>query len=115
MRLSCRLIPSDRTNIDEVFAQVKSIDGVHLINESPDYRPYFISPIKPRAIELPGVDRDTVDARKRFAKSSKRFASSTPSINTASSGNSKKDIPTSEPHEGPPANWPRGLDRQPAI
>ena len=46
------------TNIDEVFAHVKSIAGVHLINESPEYRPYFISPITSRAIELPGADRD---------------------------------------------------------
>jgi len=36
------------TNIDEVFAHVKSVDGVHLINDSPEYRPFFISPISSR-------------------------------------------------------------------
>jgi methylmalonyl-CoA/ethylmalonyl-CoA epimerase len=56
------------TNIDEVFAHVKSIDGVHLINESPEYRPYLISPIKPRAIELPDADRDTVDAKEKICE-----------------------------------------------
>ena len=56
------------TNIDEVFAHVKSIAGVHLINESPEYRPYFISPIKPRAIELPDTGRDTAEAREAICE-----------------------------------------------
>jgi methylmalonyl-CoA/ethylmalonyl-CoA epimerase len=55
------------TKIDEVFAHVKSIAGVHLINESPEYRPYFISPITPRAIELPGADRDTAEAKEKIS------------------------------------------------
>jgi methylmalonyl-CoA/ethylmalonyl-CoA epimerase len=56
------------TNIDEVFAHVKSIAGVHLINESPEYRPYFISPIKPRAIELPDPGRDTEEAKEAICE-----------------------------------------------
>ncbi len=56
------------TNIDEVFAHVKSLDGVHLINDSPEYRPFFISPIKPRAIELPGADRDTAGAKEAICE-----------------------------------------------
>ena len=56
------------TNIDEVFAHVKSIDGVHLINESPEYRPYFISPIRPRAIELPGADGSATDAKEAICE-----------------------------------------------
>lgn len=60
------------TKIDEVFAHVKSVDGVHLINESPEYRPYFISPINPRAIELPGADRDTVEAKEEICDIVKR-------------------------------------------
>jgi catechol 2,3-dioxygenase-like lactoylglutathione lyase family enzyme len=56
------------TNIDEVFAHVKSLDGVHLINESPEYRPVFISPIKPSAIELPGADRDTPGAKEAICE-----------------------------------------------
>jgi methylmalonyl-CoA/ethylmalonyl-CoA epimerase len=56
------------TNIDEVFAHVKSIAGVHLINESPEYRPYFISPIKPRAIELPGAGPDRTDAKEAICE-----------------------------------------------
>ena len=56
------------TNIDEVFAHVKSIAGVHLINESPEYRPYFISPIKPRAIELPGASPDTTEAKEAICE-----------------------------------------------
>ena len=56
------------TNIDEVFAHVKSIDGVHLINESPEYRPYLISPIKPRAIELPAADGDTAGAKEAICE-----------------------------------------------
>ena len=56
------------TNIDEVFAHVKSIAGVHLINESPEYRPYFISPIKPRAIELPEADQDTAEAKEAICE-----------------------------------------------
>ena len=56
------------TNIDEVFAHVKSIAGVHLINESPEYRPYFISPIKPRAIELPEADQGTAEAKEAICE-----------------------------------------------
>jgi methylmalonyl-CoA/ethylmalonyl-CoA epimerase len=56
------------TNIDEVFAHVKSITGVHLINESPEYRPYFISPIKPRAIELPEASRATDEAKEAICE-----------------------------------------------
>jgi methylmalonyl-CoA/ethylmalonyl-CoA epimerase len=56
------------TNIDEVFAHVKSIAGVHLINESPEYRPYFISPIKPRAIELPRISRETAEAKEAICE-----------------------------------------------
>ena len=56
------------TNIDEVFAHVKSLDGVHLINDSPEYRPFFISPIKPRAIELPGTDPDTAVAKEAICE-----------------------------------------------
>ena len=56
------------TNIDEVFAHVKSLAGVHLINESPEYRPYFISPIRPRAIELPGADGDTTGAKEAICE-----------------------------------------------
>jgi catechol 2,3-dioxygenase-like lactoylglutathione lyase family enzyme len=56
------------TNIDEVLAHVKSIAGVHLINESPEYRPYFISPIKPRAIELPDADQDTAEAKEAICE-----------------------------------------------
>jgi methylmalonyl-CoA/ethylmalonyl-CoA epimerase len=56
------------TNIDEVFAHVKSIAGVHLINESPEYRPYFISPIRPRAIELPDVGQDTADVKEAICE-----------------------------------------------
>jgi methylmalonyl-CoA/ethylmalonyl-CoA epimerase len=56
------------TNIDEVFAHVKSVHGVHLINDSPEYRPYFISPINPSAIELPGADRDTAEAKEEISK-----------------------------------------------
>jgi methylmalonyl-CoA/ethylmalonyl-CoA epimerase len=55
------------TNIDEVFGHMKSVDGVHLINESPEYRPYFISQINPRAIELP-EDRDTVEAKEEISE-----------------------------------------------
>ena len=54
------------TNIDEVFAHVRSVDGVHLINESPEYRPYFISPINPRAIELPGGGSDAAGAKEEI-------------------------------------------------
>jgi methylmalonyl-CoA/ethylmalonyl-CoA epimerase len=56
------------TNIDEVFAHVKSIAGVHLINESPEYRPYFISPIKPRAIELPRASQETAEAKEAICE-----------------------------------------------
>jgi methylmalonyl-CoA/ethylmalonyl-CoA epimerase len=56
------------TNIDEVFAHVKSIAGVHLINESPEYRPYFISPIKPSAIELPGASPGAAEAKEAISK-----------------------------------------------
>ena len=63
------------TNIDEVFAHVKSIAGVHLINESPEYRPYFISPIKPRAIELPEADQDTAEAKEAICEIVKGNAS----------------------------------------
>jgi methylmalonyl-CoA/ethylmalonyl-CoA epimerase len=56
------------TNIDEVFAHVKFIAGVHLINESPEYRPYFISPIKPRAIELPGASQETAEAKEAICE-----------------------------------------------
>jgi methylmalonyl-CoA/ethylmalonyl-CoA epimerase len=56
------------TNIDEVFAHVKSVEGVHLINESPEYRPYFISPITPRAIELPGASRDATQAKEEICE-----------------------------------------------
>jgi len=56
------------TNIDEVFAHVKSLDAVHLINDSPEYRPFFISPIKPRAIELPGADPDTAGAKEAICE-----------------------------------------------
>ena len=56
-----------KTN-DEVFAHVKSLDGVHLINESPEYRPYFISPIKPRAIELPGAGGDNAGAKEAICE-----------------------------------------------
>jgi hypothetical protein len=41
---------------------------LHLINESPEYRPYFISPINPRAIELPGADRDTAEAKQEISE-----------------------------------------------
>jgi methylmalonyl-CoA/ethylmalonyl-CoA epimerase len=61
------------TNIDEVFAHVKSIAGVHLINESPEYRPYFISPIKPRAIDLPGAGGDTAEAKEAICEIVKRI------------------------------------------
>jgi methylmalonyl-CoA/ethylmalonyl-CoA epimerase len=61
------------TNIDEVFAHVKSITGVHLINESPEYRPYFISPIKPRAIELPEASRATDEAKEAICEIVKRI------------------------------------------
>ena len=47
---------------------MKSLDGVHLINDSPEYRPFFISPIEPRAIELPGADRDTAGAREAICE-----------------------------------------------
>jgi methylmalonyl-CoA/ethylmalonyl-CoA epimerase len=56
------------TNIDEVFAHVKSLDAMHLINDSPEYRPFFISPITPRAIELPGADPDTADAKEAICE-----------------------------------------------
>ena len=56
------------TKIDEVFAHVKSVKGVHLINESPEYRPYFISPITPRAIELPGTGSGTADAKEEICE-----------------------------------------------
>jgi len=56
------------TNIDEVFAHVKSLDAMHLINDSPEYRPFFISPIKPRAIELPGAGPDTTGAKEAICE-----------------------------------------------
>ena len=56
------------TNIDEVFAHVKSLDAVHLINDSPEYRPVFISSIKPRDIELPGTDPDTAGAKEAICE-----------------------------------------------
>jgi methylmalonyl-CoA/ethylmalonyl-CoA epimerase len=56
------------TNIDEVFAHVKSLGGVHLINDSPEYRPFFISPIERCAIEVPGADRDTAGAREAICE-----------------------------------------------
>ena len=87
------------TNIDEVFAHVKSIAGVHLINESPEYRPYFISPIKPRAIELPGAGGDTAEAKEAICEIVKGYAFSTPSTAMASSGSLRKDTLTLGPHE----------------
>jgi methylmalonyl-CoA/ethylmalonyl-CoA epimerase len=61
------------TNIDEVFAHVKSLDGLHLINDSPEYRPVLISPIKPSAIELPGADTDTASAKEAICEIVKRI------------------------------------------
>ncbi len=40
----------------------------NLINDSPEYRPFFISPIKPRAIELPGADPDTAGAKEAICE-----------------------------------------------
>ena len=85
------------TKIDEVFAHVKSVKGVHLINESPEYRPYFISPITPRAIELPGTGSGTADAKEETAKSLRVSDFSTPSIAMVSNGSSRKGTPTSAP------------------
>jgi methylmalonyl-CoA/ethylmalonyl-CoA epimerase len=56
------------TNIDEVFAHVKSLSGVRLINDSPDYRPCLISPIEPREIELPHEDSDMAAAKEAICK-----------------------------------------------
>jgi methylmalonyl-CoA/ethylmalonyl-CoA epimerase len=39
-----------------------------LINESPEYRPYFISPIKPRAIELPRASQETAEAKEAICE-----------------------------------------------
>ena len=87
------------TKIDEVFAHVKSVDGVHLINESPEYRPYFISPINPRAVELPGADRDTVEAKEEICDIVKGSGFFMPSTVMVSNGNLKRDMPTLAPHE----------------
>jgi maltose O-acetyltransferase len=56
------------TNIDEVFAHVKSVEGMHLISDSPEYRPVFISPIDPREIELPTLDSDAAAAKDSICK-----------------------------------------------
>ncbi len=56
------------TNIDEVFAHVKSLDAVHLINDSPEYRPFFINSIKPRDIELPGTATSTADTKEAICE-----------------------------------------------
>jgi NAD(P)-dependent dehydrogenase (short-subunit alcohol dehydrogenase family) len=56
------------TNIDEVFAHVKSLDALHLINDSPEYRPFFISAVKPRDIELPGANPDMAGAKEAICE-----------------------------------------------
>jgi len=34
-------------NIDEAFEHLKAIDGVRMINEAPEYRPFKIDYIRP--------------------------------------------------------------------
>jgi hypothetical protein len=80
---------------------VKSIAGVHLINESPEYRPYFISPIKPRAIELPDVGRDTEEAKEAICEIVQGIRFFTRSTATASNGSLRKDMLTLAPREPP--------------
>ena len=61
------------TNIDEVFAHVKSVPGVQLINDSPEYRPCLISPIEPREIELPHGVSDLAAAKEAICETVKKI------------------------------------------
>ena len=55
-------------SIDEVFAHVKSLDGVHLINDSPEYRPYFHQPDQAARDRTSGADRDTAGAKEAICE-----------------------------------------------
>jgi methylmalonyl-CoA/ethylmalonyl-CoA epimerase len=59
------------TNIDEVFSHVKSLDAMHLISDSPEYRPVFISPIKPQDIEVPDAGPDTAGVKEAICEIAK--------------------------------------------
>lgn len=72
-RISTRHVCLRVTNIDEVFAHVKSIHGVQLINDSPDHRPCLISPIEPREIELPQEVTDMAAAKEAICKTVKKI------------------------------------------
>ena len=47
---------------------MKPLEALLWINDSAEYRSFFIGSIKPRAIELPGADPDTAGAKEAICE-----------------------------------------------